>query len=392
MRLVGTIDNPDLCERFSSYLNSQNIEHHVDLVVNEDWGSDDYGSAVCQIWVIDEEHVDQTIDDLREFKEHSDHEKFKAPQQAKSLFPPHLKSLKPDQIIEPKKSPLLPKKESAGRITFYLIMICVLLFVWGRMTAPSFTPYLAVLPRTAIFSPPINKQLMYDWPEAYTIIDKAVRLYGVKSFSEPEKMPKEEQYLVQEFLNTPYWKGFYPKLLVFFGVSNSSTQVEAPMFEKIKQGEVWRLLTPVFLHGDIFHILFNMLWLFILGRQLEERLSLGRFILFMVIVGIISNTFQYLMSGSNFLGFSGILCGMLGFIWMRQRVAPWEGYFLQPGTLLMLTVFILAMFGLQVVAFLSQIIFKTTFSPGIANTAHLTGAAVGIILGKMNFFTWRAQR
>ena len=202
-------------------------------------------------------------------------------------------------------------------------------------------------------------------------------------------MPREEKYLIQEFLSTSYWKGFYPKLLAIFGGTQESSSLEAPMFEKIRQGQIWRLITPALLHADIFHILFNMLWLFVLGQQLEERMSPFRFILFMLIVGVVSNTFQYLMSGSNFLGFSGIICGMLGYIWIRQKKAPWEGYVLQPGTLLLLTVFVLALFVIQVVAFASQIMFGTTFSPNIANTAHLIGAGTGIILGQLTYFSWR---
>jgi len=60
MRLIGTIDNPKLCEKFSAYLDSKGIEHQVEVIVNKDWGSEDYGSAECQIWVISEDYVDQT--------------------------------------------------------------------------------------------------------------------------------------------------------------------------------------------------------------------------------------------------------------------------------------------------------------------------------------------
>ena len=97
-------------------------------------------------------------------------------------------------------------------------------------------------------------------------------------------------------------------------------------FEKIRQGEVWRLFTPCLLHFDFLHILFNMAWLWILGKQIEERIHWKKLGLLILIVGIVSNTAQYLVSGPSFLGFSGIVVGMAGFIWMRQRNAPWEGY------------------------------------------------------------------
>jgi len=388
MRLIGTIDNPQLCEQFSAYLNSAGIEHTVDLEFNKDWGSDEYGSAACQIWVIDEDQVDQAIDDLEEFRKHPEHEKFQVTA-GKRLFPPGVETLKPDQIITPgPKTPPPPiQKRSTGRVTKNLILLCVVLFIFSAISAPKINRYPTMFPGIALFSSPINRAFLYDWPEAYSLSVKIVDLYGVESFETPETMPREEKHLIQQFLDTPYWQGFYPKLLALF--DTQETTFDSPMFEKIRQGQVWRLITPALLHADIFHILFNMLWLFVLGRQLEERLSLFRFILFMLLVGVVSNTFQYLMSGANFLGFSGILCGMLGFIWVRQKKAPWEGYVLQPGTLMLLSIFILALFGIQVIAFFSQVYFGTTFSPNIANTAHLTGAAAGILLGRLNYFSWR---
>lgn len=391
MRLIGSIDDPNLCEAFSSYLHSIGIDHNIDVAMNKDWGSDKYGSGVCEIWVIDEDKVDKTIDALEEFRKDPTNPKFKVSTK-KSLFPPELKTLKPDQIITPgKKPPPLPGQKPLGRITKNIIILCVFLFLFSALTAPRLTRFPTLLPGIALISSPVNKALLYDWPKAYSIAAKIVDLYGVSSFETPDSMPPEQRYLIREFQNTPYWQGFYDKLLAFVSGDDNPFAIKAPLFEKIRAGEVWRLITPVLLHADIFHILFNMLWLYVLGQQIEERMSPLRFILFMVIVGVVSNTLQYLMSGPNFLGFSGILTGMLGFIWVRQKKAPWEGYVLQPGTLLLLSVFVLALFGIQVIAFFSSAFFKTTFTPNIANTAHLTGAASGMILGQLNFFSWRKR-
>jgi len=392
MRLIGTIDDPKLCETFSAYLESKGIEHQIEVVVSKDWGSEKYGNAECQIWVVSEEYIDQAIDDLEEFRTHPEHEKFQVASK-QSLFPPELTTLKPDQIISSDQPPPpLMSRKKTGAITKNTIILCVILFILSMMTSQKVTSWPAIFPGIAVVSSPINKALLYDWPEAYTLTSKIVGLYGIESFENPQKMPREEKYLIQEYLKTSYWKGFYGKLQAIFGATKESPEIKAPLFEKIRQGQFWRLITPVLLHADIFHILFNMLWLYVLGIQIEDRMSAFRFILFMLIIGIVSNTFQYLMSGPNFLGFSGILCGMLGFIWIRQKQAPWEGYVLQPGTLLLLSVFILALFAIQVVAFGSQIFFGTKFTPNIANTAHLTGAATGILLGQMSYFSWQKNR
>src|SRR5947209_5888967 len=43
----------------------------------------------------------------------------------------------------------------------------------------------------------------------------------------------------------------------------------------VQQGEVWRLLTPVFLHGGLFHLLFNMFGLYFVGSRVEELYGSG---------------------------------------------------------------------------------------------------------------------
>ena len=77
------------------------------------------------------------------------------------------------------------------------------------------------------------------------------------------------------------------------------------------------------------------------------------------------------------------------FIWARQQHAAWEGYQLQKATFTFITIFILGMFTLQFVAFLLQMLDIASFSPGIANTAHISGGVVGYLLGRLNFFAWR---
>jgi GlpG protein len=154
---------------------------------------------------------------------------------------------------------------------------------------------------------------------------------------------------------------------------------------------VWRLFTPCLLHANIIHILFNLLWFMILGKLIEFRLGIARYLLLIVAVGIFSNTAQYLMSGAEFLGISGVLCGMIAFIWMRQRCAAWEGYELQPGTFAFFMFFILTMAAIQFLSFVLEFYNGTTLSVGIANTAHLSGALAGFILGRMKFFSWKVS-
>ena len=67
---------------------------------------------------------------------------------------------------------------------------------------------------------------------------------------------------------------------------------------EILAGQVWRLVTPIFLHAPLasnpFHLLFNMFWLFDLGGMIERRLGSLRFVLLVAFIAITSNYGQYL--------------------------------------------------------------------------------------------------
>jgi GlpG protein len=62
----------------------------------------------------------------------------------------------------------------------------------------------------------------------------------------------------------------------------------------ILHGEVWRLVTPIFMHGGIIHIGFNMLCLIAFGTQIELRRGTLRLFLLVLIAAIVSNFGQYL--------------------------------------------------------------------------------------------------
>jgi len=132
-----------------------------------------------------------------------------------------------------------------------------------------------------------------------------------------------------------------------------------------------------------------MLWLIVLGKQIEQRLTPWRYAIFILVVGVISNIAQYLMSGPNFIGFSGILIGMLTFVWVRQKRTAWEGYQIDRSSFIFMLIFIFGMAAIQLASFFVEKSFEWSFAPNIANMAHLIGGVVGYILGRLNFFSWR---
>lgn len=72
--------------------------------------------------------------------------------------------------------------------------------------------------------------------------------------------------------------------------------------EAIRMGEVWRFITPVFLHGSVPHIFFNMYALLSIGTLLERHFGHGRFVLLYFLAAFSGNVFSFLLTGES--GFS----------------------------------------------------------------------------------------
>lgn len=395
MRLVCTLKDPQAGTSLSQYLQSKGIDNELQMNTDQDWGSEQYGESSYRIWVIDEDQVEEAQKIVDNFLKDPGNDVYKIESKKKSdlNLEPIQQALKNSsaKIIQKAKEAPRSFENPMGPVTRWILIICSTLFMMMSLTEPVINFKVPEnIPSLPVYASPIEKNLLFDYPDTYQFVDKFIKAYGVESLHKEANVSEEGKFLLEKAQTTPYWKGYY-KILVDFlkGKPDFAKGLEAPMFERIKEGEVWRLFTPCLLHSDIFHILFNMLWFAILGKQLEQKLGIPRYLFFTLFVGIFSNIPQYLMGGANFIGYSGILCGMLTFIWARQRKAPWEGYLLQRSTFGFIAFFILTMFLIQVASFFTEVYYQQSLAPGIANTAHLSGAFLGYLLGKMDFFSQR---
>ena len=140
----------------------------------------------------------------------------------------------------------------------------------------------------------------------------------------------------------------------------------------IRQGQVWRLVTPIFVHLSFIHLLFNMYWTYYLGSQIEDRRGTRRLLLMVLTVACISNVAQAGIESPWFGGMSGVGYGLFGYVWMKSTYDRGSGIFVTQGTILIFLVwFFFCLSG---------------FAGPVANTAHGAGLVVGVVIGYFPVF------
>ena len=131
--------------------------------------------------------------------------------------------------------------------------------------------------------------------------------------------------------------------------------------------EPLRLIGPAFFHFSWLHIVFNTMWWWQLGGSIEKTLGKATLINILLISAIVSNLGQFLVSGSNFGGLSGVVYALVGFVLWFGYLAPERGLSLSKA----IVVFLLFWLVLGFVDLLPV---------NVANTAHLLGLLSGCLL------------
>jgi membrane associated rhomboid family serine protease len=137
----------------------------------------------------------------------------------------------------------------------------------------------------------------------------------------------------------------------------------------VAQGEYWRLVTAMFLHIGIPHLLLNSLGLYIFGNLIEQVLGTVRFLAIYLVSGFVASVTSFAFGSPVALaaGASGAIFGLLG-AWLaynlRRRSLSLARANIQ-GALVLIAINVV--FGLSV--------------PGIDNLAHIGGLAAGVVAG-----------
>jgi len=141
----------------------------------------------------------------------------------------------------------------------------------------------------------------------------------------------------------------------------------------IRIGQVWRLITPVLLHGSILHLATNMYGLYILGRGLEMYYGHGRFLLLYLLSAFAGNVLSFVLTETPSLGASTAIFGLLAaravFIYQNRKLYG-PNRTRQAIINLILVLFINLAYGFM-------------YSTSIDNMGHIGGFLGGI------FFAWK---
>jgi rhomboid protease GluP len=96
----------------------------------------------------------------------------------------------------------------------------------------------------------------------------------------------------------------------------------APPAQMIWRGAYWGLVTSAFVHIQVWHIAFNLYWLWIFGRVLETAIGPLRWMAFFLGSATVSSAAQLAATGETGIGLSGVLYAAFGFLWVCGSQRP----------------------------------------------------------------------
>lgn len=330
MRMIGSLQNSQQAKRLGAYLLTQGIKSQMEQE-----------GAEWEIWIKDEDQLGASKTILDEFLQNPDQEKYQsALAKAESIqreeerkrreYQKNL-NVGTQQVANQKKSPM----------TFVLIAICGIVALMTNFGHPSrrASPTMRALAYTAVGGPHMQKVF--------------------EALDEDPQQPSAE------------------------AMERSSVR-----HASLVRGEVWRLITPIFIHFGAFHLVFNMIWLFQLGRLTEHRYGTFYFFALVIFIAATSNFVQCAVpervGGSLpafllgplmitlFGGMSGVVFGLLGFVWVKSSIDPSSRMFMPQSTVMIMLAYLFfcmtpmaANFGLD----------------NVANWAHGIGLLAGLAAG-----------
>ena len=343
MRHLGNLDTPEQAGNFLAYLIVKGIDGRIDR-----------SSGSAEIWVKDEDQLAEAMTELAAFRENPTDEKYaSAFAQAKAIKKAEAKKIKAMQknIVHVARGGLNKKPH----LTMLLIALCGLValltnfgLIPGGNGDSDRDGQLSEAEITAIIDH--QTQPLYRWMQ-FTCVN-----------------PPESLALAREYAGNQDNLRFRTASLL--------------------NGEVWRLITPIFIHYGFMHIVFNLYMLFSYGSLIERRYDWKRLLMLVLLSSTIPNFVQctvpeawqgiaphlsgdYLMTSLG--GMSGVVYGLFGYVWIKATYDPKFGFRIPQSSIIIMMVWL---FGCMFAEQLKIGIFPTN----VANWAHGIGLLVGMVV------------
>jgi rhomboid protease GluP len=147
--------------------------------------------------------------------------------------------------------------------------------------------------------------------------------------------------------------------------TNTLIQFGAKANFKIVDGQLFRLISPMFLHANFYHILFNSLALYIIGNQVEKIFGVRKFLMVYFISGIIGSIGSFVTNDFVAVGASAGIFGLMGthlYLFLYNR----DGYRHYFGNDFLFLIGINVVYGFM--------------NPSVDNAAHLFGLIGGLLV------------
>jgi rhomboid protease GluP len=146
--------------------------------------------------------------------------------------------------------------------------------------------------------------------------------------------------------------------------------------ERIWDGASWALISTAFVHFQLWHLGFNLYWLWRLGRPVERWAGSIKWVAFILGAAAVSSTAQLVMSDDTGIGASGIVYALFGLLWRGQGVIPEADTLVDRNTVAVFLVWLVA-----------AAIATHIGTANIGNAAHAAGLLFGILVAE-----WRIRR
>ncbi len=325
MRLIGQIADKSQAERFSSFLLTRSIETHCEQS-GDHW----------ELWIRDEDKIETARSELELFRSNPNGAAYRDALEAAGLI--LRQKAKQEKQVRKQQVQMSGGRWSAPihKVAPLTVTLVIITFLVGLMT--NF---------------------------GYDVDGFAMRALALGSLT-PGQIAEEFQH-AEVKKNGPYSIRLRTYNLMHY--------------------ELWRAVTPIFIHFGGWHFFFNMYWLVFFGRQIEMRYGSWWLLILVVLVAIPSNIAGSLMpehldgSAIAFVnnhavllagGMSGVLYGLFGYVLIKMLFDERSGLFISTTNTVILIVWLFACMTTT---------FQSLLNMNVDNWAHGIGLLAGLAIG-----------